>query len=199
EQYQATRTLRQHEKTRNMANKSLLALRARPYEEQTLYRRSDEHTTLTDYLAGLEGYHTTPISLLAGGNLAAAGQYSAAPPPLLTPPPSDLQTAINLFSLSPPSRTYNLFLSHAWDYSEEYEGLVGLLNGAWSFSWKNLSIPQDNPVARHPWLPLSPRQVWKEIDKRVQEADCVLILAGMYIKHRGFIQGEIEAANEFGK
>jgi hypothetical protein len=183
-----------------MAKPSLLELLARSYEQQNRYRRSDEQTTLTDYLAGLEGWPTTsPINFLAGGNLAAAGQYRSAPPPLLTPPPSNLHTAANLVSLSSPPRTYSLFLSHAWDYHEEYEGLVNLLNGASSFHWKNLSIPRDNPVAPNPLLQRSNRQLIREIDRRIQEADCVLIIAGMYCKHREWIQSEIEAAQEFGK
>ena len=31
------------------------------------------------------------------------------------------------------------------------------------------------------------------------QVDCLLVIAVMYVKHRGWIQSEIEAAEEFGK
>jgi predicted DNA-binding transcriptional regulator AlpA len=37
------------------------------------------------------------------------------------------------------------------------------------------------------------------LDEKIKEADCLLVLAGMYAAHRGWIQSEIEAAQEFGK
>ena len=42
--------------------------------------------------------------------------------------------------------TYNLFISHSWAYSDAYNQLVNLLNGAKNFDYKNYSVPQDNPI-----------------------------------------------------
>jgi hypothetical protein len=48
--------------------------------------------------------------------------------------------------LGPPSRRYRLFISHAWDYKDEYERLVKLLNTDIGFIWENLSVPEENPL-----------------------------------------------------
>lgn len=42
--------------------------------------------------------------------------------------------------------TYNLFISHSWAYSDAYESLVKLLNAKPYFSYKNYSVPKDNPI-----------------------------------------------------
>ena len=51
---------------------------------------------------------------------------------------------MNLFSS--PSPDYRLFISHAWDYKAEYDGVVNLLNADWTFKWVNLSVPVDDPL-----------------------------------------------------
>lgn len=45
------------------------------------------------------------------------------------------------------SRRYRLFISHAWDYKDEYERLVNLLNTDTSFLWDNLSVPEESPLS----------------------------------------------------
>jgi len=102
------------------------------------------------------------------------------------------------FTLTP-SRRYGLFISHAWDYKGEYEGLVSLLNTDPTFLWDNLSVPENKPLAILAPLPKSYRYLVRQIDERISKADCVLVLAGMYVAHRGWIQSEIEAAKDFGK
>ena len=41
---------------------------------------------------------------------------------------------------------YNLFISHSWDYSDAYSKLCGLLDNASYFSYKNYSVPKDDPL-----------------------------------------------------
>ena len=45
-----------------------------------------------------------------------------------------------------PPKTYRLFISHAWTYSSGYTRMVGLLNGAPRFTWRNYSAPSSKPV-----------------------------------------------------
>src|SRR5271165_1707868 len=99
----------------------------------------------------------------------------------------------------PPLRWYGLFISHAWDYTGEYEGLVNLLNASPFFLWNNLSVPEHKPLAIQMLLPKSYRYLVRQIDERISRADCLLVLAGMYVAHSGWIQSEIEAAKDFGK
>src|ERR1039458_1052447 len=89
--------------------------------------------------------------------------------------------------IAPPSRRYALFISHAWDYKGEYEGVVNLLNWDRGFLWENLSVPEENPLAVLLLLPRSYRYLVRQIDERVSKADCLLVLAGMYVAHSGWI------------
>jgi hypothetical protein len=94
---------------------------------------------------------------------------------------------------------YKLFISHAWDYAQQYNGLEKLLNDYWGFKWENLSVPIDDPIQMWDLLPKSNRRIMRELDDRVQQCDCLLVIAAMYFKHSGWIQSEIEAAQEYGK
>jgi hypothetical protein len=94
---------------------------------------------------------------------------------------------------------YRLFISHAWDYCDDYERLQALLNARPDFHWENLSVPHDNPLQSSVQLPKSYRYLVRQLDARIRQVDCVLVLAGMYVKHRGWIQSEIEAAQAFSK
>jgi len=104
----------------------------------------------------------------------------------------------NLFS-NLPSRKYQLFISHAWDYAHEYEGVVRLLNSDITFSWLDLSIPIQNPVPRNPLLKRSYLSVVRELETRIGQADCLLVLAAMYLNHSEWIQFEIDLAKEKNK
>lgn len=101
--------------------------------------------------------------------------------------------------LPAPLRRYELFISHAWDYKDEYEGVVRLLNSDLTFQWNDLSVPIDNPLPVLFSLPKSYRNIVRQLDERIARADCLLVLAGMYVSHRGWIQSEIEAAKDFHK
>lgn len=98
-----------------------------------------------------------------------------------------------------PLRRYRLFISHAWDYGGDYEGLVNLLNSDYSFSWENWSVPKDQPLQPLLALPKSYRFLIRQIDSLISQSECLLVLAGMYVNHRGWIQSEIEAALDFNK
>ena len=42
--------------------------------------------------------------------------------------------------------TFNLFISHSWTYSDQYERLVALLQNRGYFSFRNYSVPRDDPI-----------------------------------------------------
>lgn len=97
------------------------------------------------------------------------------------------------------AREYKLFISHEWDYNDDYSGLVRLLNGEVGFKWVDFSIPKSDPLPTHPALTKSYRYLVRQVDEQVRQVDCLLVIAGMYLKHRGWIQSEIDAALEFKK
>lgn len=90
---------------------------------------------------------------------------------------------------------YNLFISHSWNYSNEYEGLVNLLNQAPYFQYKNYSVPKTDPIqnARTDY------ELRAAIRRQMQPASCVIILAGVYSTYSKWINIEIDIARELGK
>lgn len=91
--------------------------------------------------------------------------------------------------------SYNLFISHSWSYSDAYEKLINLLDSADNFSYKNYSVPKDDPIHNTKY----DYQLKAAIRNKMQHASCVLILAGVYSAYSKWINIEIELANEMGK
>lgn len=92
----------------------------------------------------------------------------------------------------PNTRRYNLFISHSWGYSDAYDRLIELLDKHPSFFYNNLSVPKDDPIHYAP----SENHLYAAIKERIQHADVVLILAGVYATHSKWINLEIKAAKE---
>lgn len=90
---------------------------------------------------------------------------------------------------------YNIFISHSWTYSSQYDGLLGLLDSNPYFEYKNYSIPKDNPIHHATY----DYQLKTAIREKMQHASCVLILAGVYSTYSKWINIEIELAQELGK
>lgn len=91
--------------------------------------------------------------------------------------------------------TYNLFISHSWTYNNTYENLVNMLDNASSFSYKNYSVPKNDPIHHAPY----DYQLKAAIRNQMQYASCVLILAGVYSTYSKWINIEIQLAKEMGK
>lgn len=91
--------------------------------------------------------------------------------------------------------TYNLFISHSWTYSDQYIGLVRLLDANPYFSYKNYSVPKNDPIHNAPYQ----YQLKEAIRRQMQPASCVIILAGVYSSYSKWINIEIELAKEMGK
>ena len=43
-------------------------------------------------------------------------------------------------------KSCNIFIPHAWDYDEEYQRLLNLLEGVEGFEYKDYSVPKDDPI-----------------------------------------------------
>lgn len=90
---------------------------------------------------------------------------------------------------------YNLFISHSWAYGDAYEKLVNMLDSKPYFSYKNYSVPQDDPIHKA----LYDYQLREAIRRQIQHSSCVLILAGVYATYSKWIKIEIELAQQLGK
>ncbi|MEN8342594.1 TIR domain-containing protein [Acinetobacter baumannii] len=92
---------------------------------------------------------------------------------------------------------YHLFLSHSWKYDKEYQNLVNLLDRqvGGSFSYKNYSVPKDDPIHNAP----NDRLLKEAIKSQMIKCSNIIILAGVYSSYSKWINIEIELAKEMGK
>ena len=90
---------------------------------------------------------------------------------------------------------YNLFISHSWTYSDAYENLTELLDNANYFTYKNYSVPKNDPIHNAN----NDRQLYDAIEEQIRHASVVLILAGVYSSYSKWIDKEIEIAQNLNK
>jgi hypothetical protein len=96
----------------------------------------------------------------------------------------------------PTLKTYDLFLSHVWRRTEnsEYYRLQKLLNEASNFSWRNYSVPEHDPLGTK-----TDRELRQALDQHIRPVNCFLVVSGMYVNHRKWIQVEIDIAKTYSK
>ena len=87
-------------------------------------------------------------------------------------------------------KTYNLFISHSWTYSDTYERLVNLLKERSYFSYKDYSVPKDDPLHTSG----TDKELYAEIKKKIRLSSVVLIMAGVYGSYSKWIGKEIKIA-----
>ena len=90
----------------------------------------------------------------------------------------------------PSLKTYDLFISHAWSYSDDYYRIVDLLAKAPYFKWRNYSVPQHNPKDGN---------LEEALKKQIRPVNVVIILAGMYTNYSDWIEFEMNFADHIGK
>lgn len=88
------------------------------------------------------------------------------------------------------ARTFNLFISHSWTYGDAYDRLVELLNKRPYFSFKNYSVPKDDPIHKTP----NDALLYQAIKQQVSPSHIVIILAGVYATYSKWINKEIRIA-----
>lgn len=97
----------------------------------------------------------------------------------------------------PMLKTYDLFISHAWLYGDDYIRLTNLLKGASNFYFRNYSAPEDKPLILST-TNATDYEIKQAIDRKIAPVNCVIILGGMYAK-RKWMQYEFEAAKRMSK
>lgn len=89
------------------------------------------------------------------------------------------------------AKTYNIFISHSWSYSDAYDKLKNLLNKRPYFSYIDYSIPKDDPVHV-----ASDRELYEAIYNKMRPCHVVLIMAGVYSTYSKWITKEIRIAKK---
>lgn len=94
-------------------------------------------------------------------------------------------------------KTHNLFISHSWCYSshswcysDSYDRLVKLLDEKAYFSYRNYSVPRDNPIHNAG----TNAQLREAIQAQMRPCGVILILAGVYATYSKWINEEISLA-----
>ncbi|HFJ9403499.1 TIR domain-containing protein [Bacillus sp. (in: firmicutes)] len=90
------------------------------------------------------------------------------------------------------SQKYNLFISHSWAYTDAYEKLIGLLDKGEDFSYKNYSVPKDDPIHNAN----NDKELYEAIKRQMSSSHVVIILAGVYSTYSKWINKEIKIAKE---
>lgn len=90
-----------------------------------------------------------------------------------------------------PLNPYNLFISHSWAYTDSYEKFLKLLDNSSYFTYRNFSIPKEDPVHTESNLVLK-----SAIENKIQRVHAVIILAGVYSTYSKWINIEIEVAQK---
>lgn len=100
----------------------------------------------------------------------------------------------------PQLKTYDIFISHAWKYGNDYDHLVNLLDNASNFKYRNYSAPKDKPLQNLDSTDVKTKsQISNAIDRKISPVNVVLVLSGMYANNREWMEKEIEIAQEYDK
>ena len=89
--------------------------------------------------------------------------------------------------------THNLFISHSWTYSPQYDRFVGLIEAAPRFDFQNYSVPKDDPVHTNG----TDRELREAILNHMRPCHVVVILAGVYAAYSKWIDAGITLAQAF--
>ena len=88
------------------------------------------------------------------------------------------------------SKTYKVFISHSWQYSDAYEKLCKMLGKKTYFSHNNHSIPKSDPVHTNG----TDKELKIAITNKMSGCHIVLIVAGKYSTYSKWIKKEIDIA-----
>lgn len=91
-------------------------------------------------------------------------------------------------------KNYDLFISHAWDYNNQYYNLTSLLKDYPYFKFRNYSVPEHDPIDFN-----TASQLQKQIEEQIRQSSVVLLIAGKYIKYRKWMKEEIRIAKKYNK
>jgi len=95
----------------------------------------------------------------------------------------------------PALKTYVGFISHAWNYHDEYLRLESMLNSAPQFKFHNASVPCTNCIPP----PANTSTIQKSLDEQIRISNVVLILSGMHAAHSEWVDKEIAIAAKYEK
>lgn len=94
----------------------------------------------------------------------------------------------------PALRPYKVFISHAWNYSDDYDRVVQFLDEAPNFDYNNLSVPSHDGIDAD-----DTGELKKLLRDQMRPANVFLIICGMYVAHSDWIDFEIDFSKRIGR
>lgn len=97
-------------------------------------------------------------------------------------------------------RTYDIFISHAWRYHDDWTNLSNLLDSCKGLKWRNFSVPWYDP-ALDPNTELGAKAVRSWIDGQIRPVMGMVLLDSVYAvkSTRKWLELEVELARTYAK
>jgi antiphage defense system Thoeris ThsB-like protein len=97
-------------------------------------------------------------------------------------------------------RVYDLFITHAWRYHDDWTRLVDLLDQFLDQSWRNFSVPWYDP-ALDPNTEVGKRLVYRWLEQQIVASCGVILLSSVYENKsaRKWVEIEVEMARKHDK
>jgi hypothetical protein len=90
------------------------------------------------------------------------------------------------------AKTHNLFISHSWAYSDNYEKLIGKLRERPYFFFKDYSVPKNDPIHTKG----TDKELYEAIKRKISPCGVIIMLAGVYSTYSKWINKEIIICND---
>ncbi len=91
------------------------------------------------------------------------------------------------------AREYRVFISHSWQYSGALEALRNILNARGYFNATYEESTRDSPINSQNELYIKQR-----LSQKIDSADVILALAGIYASHSSWMVWELDRAIKLG-
>jgi hypothetical protein len=92
------------------------------------------------------------------------------------------------------SKTYRIFISHSWKYSDAYEKMIQFLDDQ-NISYFDHSVPQNDPIHTSG----SDKDLRNAIEAKIKGCSGVIILAGVYATYSKWINVEVSLSQAYSK
>lgn len=90
------------------------------------------------------------------------------------------------------SKTHNLFISHSWAYSDNYNKLTLKLKERPYFFYKDYSVPKNDPIHTKG----TDKELYAAIKRKIGPCGVIIMLAGVYSTYSKWIHKEIIICND---
>jgi MTH538 TIR-like domain (DUF1863) len=96
--------------------------------------------------------------------------------------------------------TYDIFITHAWRYHDDWTRVGSVLDGCAGFSWRNFSVPWYDP-AMDPNTEIGARFIRRWLESQIIPVAVVVFLGSVYAvkSARKWLEMEVEMARRHGK